>query len=78
MNTTTIRVDVPTHRRIQIIHEATGKPMMEIVREAVDALDRVRFAATVASELHELQSQPEAWAHYLAEADGLPSGDGLT
>lgn len=78
MQTTTIRVDLATHRRIQVIHEATGKPMMEVLRDAVDALDRQQFATTVSSELERLRTDPDAWADYLAEADGLPAGDGIT
>lgn len=76
--TTTIRVDVDTHRRIQVVHERTGKPMMEVVREAVSTLDRLRLAAQVTEELAVLRADPTAWAAYLDEADALPVSDGLT
>lgn len=78
MKTTTIRVDAETHRRIQRLHDVTGKPMIDVVRDAVDALDRVRFAAQITSDLDALRAKPEEWASYLDEAEALPVGDGLT
>lgn len=78
MTSTTIRVDRATHGRIQRLHELTGKPMTEVVRDALDALDRVRFATQVGRELDTLRADPAQWADYLADADELPAGDGIT
>lgn len=78
METTTTRVDTGTHRRLQAMSRRSGRTILETTRDAVDALDRVRFADAVAAEFDELRSQPDAWSAYLAEADELPVGDDLT
>lgn len=51
--------------------------MMDVVRAALDALERARFAERVRHELADLRSDPVAWVEYLAEGDALPVGDGI-
>lgn len=77
MATTTIRVDRETHQRLSAISRATGRQLMDVVRDATDALERRRFGEQVAGELLELRSDATAWEEYLGEAD-LAVGDGLT
>ncbi len=77
METTTIRVDVETHRRLRAHAQDEGQPMMEVVRAALDALEQARFAARVRHELADLRRDPVAWVEYLAEGDALPVGDGV-
>ena len=77
MGTTTIRVDTDTHARLVEMSESTGNSLIETVREAAEALRRLRFARQVASELSELRDDSEAWSAYLAEADSTSVADGL-
>ena len=77
MATTTIRVDTETHARLIELSEDSGATLMETVRDAAEALRRRRFAETVADELAALQSDPEAWADYLEEAESTSVADGL-
>lgn len=59
---TTIRVSEDTRRRIAAIATASDKPMTVVVDEAVDALERRRFFATVNDRYRELRADPVAWA----------------
>jgi hypothetical protein len=76
MATTTIRVDEETHAQLLDMSRATGVSLIDIVREAAEALRRQRFARRVADELAELRHDPAAWERYMAEADDS-AGDGL-
>jgi predicted transcriptional regulator len=66
---TTIRVDAETHARLQALSKQSGKTVIEIVRDATEALDRLRFAHQVAAEPAELSADEDAWRSYLADAD---------
>jgi len=77
MSTTTIRVDSDTHARLIEMSKASGASLIDTVREAADALRRVRFADQVVEELAALRADPEAWAAYLAEGDTTVVSDGL-
>ena len=76
MATTTIRVDRLVHQRLQMISEATGRQLVDVVADATDALERVRFAEAVRGELDELRADPAMWAEYLADFD-LAISDGI-
>ena len=77
MSTTTIRVDQETHRRLIAISRASNRPLIDVLRDAADALERVRFATLVASQLDALRHDPEDWARYTADAE-LAVPDGLS
>ena len=77
MATTTIRIDTDTHARLVELSDSAGASLIDTVRDAVEALRRQRFARRVAAELVELRSDPEAWASYLADAEGVSVTDGL-
>jgi predicted transcriptional regulator len=77
MESTTIRVDADTHSRLRELSRASGRSLIETVREAAEALRRQRFAHQVAEELAQLQRDPAAWAAYLAEAEATSVADGL-
>jgi len=74
--TTTIRVDRDVHRRLVALSDRTGRQLMDVVRDATDALERAQFAALVSAELDELRKDPDTWAAYVAEAD-LSLRDGI-
>lgn len=77
MATTTIRVDMETHARLQALSNESGKTLIETVSDAAEALRRQRFAHQVAAELAELKTDEQAWNDYLAEADSASVADGV-
>lgn len=77
MATTTIRVDTETHAKLLELSSATGDSLMETVRNATEALRRLRFAEQVATEFAALREDPSAWADYLAEAESTAVADGV-
>ena len=77
MGSTTIRVDKDTHARLLELSRASGASLVDTVREAAEALRRIRFADQVSGELEELRRHPEAWNSYLAEADMTSVNDGV-
>ena len=77
MATTTIHVDSDTHARLVELSTASGASLIDTVRDAAEALRRLRFAQQVADELAALREDPEAWADYLAEADASAVTDGF-
>ncbi len=76
MTTTTIRVDRSVHQRLQTISEATGRQLVDVVADATDALERIRFAEAVRREVDALREDPAMWAAYLAEFD-IAISDGI-
>ena len=76
-DTTTVRVDKETHRRLVAISRASGRPLVDVLRDAADALERARFATLVASQLDALRRDPAEWASYTTDAD-LALQDGLS
>lgn len=77
MATTTIRVDRDTHARLVKLSEETGDSITETVRQSAEALARLRFGLRVQEEYADLQSDPEGWADYLAEAESSQVTDGI-
>ena len=77
METTTIRVDRDTHARLLDMSNETGDSLTETVRQAAEALRRLRFGLRVQEEYAALRSDSEAWADYLAEAESSYVADGI-
>lgn len=77
MPTTTIRVDSDTHARLVEMSQASGASLIETVRDAAEALRRLRFAEQVTDELDVLRQDPEAWIEYLAEGESTAVTDGV-
>lgn len=77
MGTTTIRVDTATHARLVELSELSGSSLIDTVRDAAEALRRLRFAGQVSVELDELRGDQEAWKAYLADADATSVSDGI-
>lgn len=74
-STTTIRVDRETHAALLKMSQATGRPLMETVKAATEALRRQAFADRVRAELEAMSS--DELESYRAEVDTYPVGDGL-
>ncbi len=75
--TTTIRIDTETHRRLSAIAKASGRPLIDVVRSATEALERAEFAQLVTGQIERLRADPERWVDYLGEAERVNVGDGL-
>ena len=77
MEATTIRVDRETHARLAEMSRETGDSLIETVRQAAEALRRLRFGLRVQEEYAALRSDPEAWADYLDEVESSYVADGV-
>lgn len=77
METTTIRVDRDTHARLLDMSSESGDSLTETVRQAAEALRRMRFGLRVQEEYAALRSDPDAWADYMAEAESSHVADGI-
>lgn len=77
MASTTIRIDIETHARLQALSEQSGATLIETVRDATEALRRLRFAHQVADELAALSANEEEWKSYLADAESTFVTDGI-
>lgn len=75
--TTTIRIERDVHARLVELSATNGRQLIEIVREATSALERVYLAEAVHREIEALRSDPSAWAAYIGEAE-LAAGDGIS
>lgn len=64
---TTIRVSDETKERVAALASSTGRPMTELLDEAVDALERKLFFEGLNARYAELRDDPEAWAEIRAE-----------
>ncbi len=78
METTTIRVDRDTHSRLLELSEANGDTLTKTVRDAAEALQRIRFGLLVQEELAVLKGDPTAWNNYLAQAETSSVADGVS
>jgi len=79
MGTTTIRVSEGTRGRVAALARATGRPMSEVVADAVGALERRLFFEDLNARYEELRSDPITWAEIMAERAELEGalGDNL-
>jgi predicted transcriptional regulator len=64
---TTIRVSEPTRDRFARLAQATGRPMSQLVDEAVDALERRVFFDQLSARYEVLRADPDAWGEIEAE-----------
>ncbi len=64
---TTIRVRDETRSRLASLAEATGRPMTDLLDEALDALERKVFFEALNARYRELQDEPTSWADTEAE-----------
>ena len=64
---TTIRVTEQTRDRFAQLAKVTGRPMIELLDEAADALERRVFFDQLDAGYAELRRNPAAWAEMEAE-----------
>ncbi len=77
MAQTTIRVDTEMCDRLALMGREVGATIGETVRDAAEALWKMRFARESMMQLQVLRQDREAWADYLAEADLIYVADGI-
>ena len=77
MDTTTIRIARSTHERLRDISSETGDSLIETVRQATEALQRLRFGLRVQEEFAAVCRDPQARTDYLAEAESSHLADGI-
>jgi predicted transcriptional regulator len=77
---TTIRISESTHSRFARLAATTGRPMTQLVDEAVDALERRLFFEQLVSGYEALHDDDKAWADVVAEraAEAGTLGDSST
>ena len=78
MDSTTISVDRDTHARLVEMSRSSGDSITETVRQAADALRRLRFGLRIQEQYAELRSDPAAWADYLSDAETTHVDDGIS
>lgn len=66
---TTIRVNEATRDRFARLASSTGRPMTQLLDEAVDALERRLFFEELASRYSEIRGDNDLWEHVAAERD---------
>lgn len=66
---TTIRISDETKERIATLASSTGRPMTELLDDAVEALERKLFFDELNARYAELRHDPEAWAEIRAERE---------
>ena len=64
---TTIRVSEQTRDRFARLANETGRPMTQLLDEAIDALERPVFLDQFNARYDELRADPAAWAEIEAE-----------
>jgi predicted transcriptional regulator len=69
---TTIRVSESTRDRFAKLAQETGRPMSQLVDEAVDSLERRVFFDTLSTRYEVLRGEKSAWQEIEAER-GLES-----
>ena len=76
-DSTTIRVDRDTHQRLLAISTQQGLSLIEVLRQATDALDRELFVSEARAQIEKLKADPQAWADYLCESSLTEVADGI-
>jgi len=64
---TTMRVSDETRQRFARLADTTGRPMTQLLDEAVDALERRLFFDRLSARYHELRGEAETWAQIETE-----------
>lgn len=64
---TTIRITDEAKRRIALLADETGRPMTELLDEAIEQLERKIFFDNLNKRYAELRADPVAWAEIEAE-----------
>jgi predicted transcriptional regulator len=75
-DSTTIRVDRDTHRRLLDLSQSSDLSLMEVLRRATAALEQQLFVAEAKSQMQRLRADPQAWVDYLRDSSLTEVSDG--
>jgi hypothetical protein len=67
MTTTTIRISEKTHAVLRDLAAAEGKPMADLVAQAIERYRRERLLDAHNAAYAALRADPQAWAEYEEE-----------
>ena len=67
MASTTVRVTEHTHEVLRELAAATGRPLQQVLEEAVERYRRERFFAELHAAYERLATDPAAWQEERAE-----------
>jgi hypothetical protein len=76
-DSTTIRVDRDTHRRLLDLSQSADLSLMEVLRRATAALEQQLFVAEAKSQMQRLRADPQAWTDYLRDSSLTEVPDGV-
>lgn len=65
--TTTVRVRRPDSERLQSLAKARQTAVVDVVHDAIDALERQEFLRGLNGDYQRLRNDPELWEQYLVE-----------
>lgn len=66
-DTTTVRVRRPDSERLQALARSRQTSVIDVLHEAVDALERQEFLRGLGEDYRRLQDDPDRWEQHLAE-----------
>lgn len=66
-DTTTVRVRRPDSERLHAIAKRRQTTVIDVVRSAIDALERQEFLRGLNDDYQRLREDPEGWEAYLTE-----------
>ena len=73
---TTIRVSEGTRDRLNALARSTGRPVTQVVEQAVDVLERAVFFEQLNRRYTDLRDDPEQWSELERERDAEESSLG--
>jgi predicted transcriptional regulator len=75
----TVRVDDALHARLRAIAKAEGRPIGQVIEDAIRRYEREAFWRGVREDFDRLRADPAAWREYQEEAAAwdATAGDGL-
>ncbi len=68
-DTTTVRVRRPDSERLQALAKSRHTTVIDVLHDAVDALERQEFLRGLSDDYRQLQSNPARWEAFLRERD---------
>lgn len=68
-DTTTVRVRRPDSERLQALAKSRQTTVIDVLHDAVDALERQEFVRGLSDDYRRLQGDPARWEAFLRERD---------
>jgi hypothetical protein len=68
-DTTTVRVRRPDSERLQALAKSRQTTVIDVLHDAVDALERQEFVRSLSDDYRRLQSDPARWEAFVRERD---------